>query len=103
MAIDTVLLCKDCVHSSISPFWKYGSYIFEFGPPKSHMYKCSKTLRPEHEIVDPVVGKEKVKAKMDYCETQRKHGECGPSGKHWTPKHKKDLFKMLTKEDNNAD
>jgi hypothetical protein len=100
MPIDPVLLCKDCIHSRISTWAKYSSYVFELKAPKSHWYKCAKTLAPAHEIVDPVTGHEKIKAKMTYCEIERKHGDCGPTAKSWTPKHKKDLFKALTKDYN---
>jgi hypothetical protein len=99
MAIDTVYLCKDCIHARINLF-AYCSYIFELRPPQSHWYKCAKTLKDEYDTIDPVTGPERIKAKMTYCESERKHGDCGPDAKYWTPKHKKDLFKMLTKENN---
>lgn len=98
MAIDSVLLCKDCVHSRISAFDKYGSYIFEFRAPRAHSYKCAKTFSPPKDIINPVTGPDKKKADMAYCATERNHGECGPTAKHWVPKHKKDLFKYLAKE-----
>ena len=99
MAIDPVYLCKDCIHSRITPF-AYLSYIFELAPPKSHWYKCTKTYKDEHKMIDPVTGPQHVKPELSYCEVERKHGDCGPTAKNWAPKHKKDLFKMLTKEYN---
>lgn len=93
-------LCKDCKHSRISTFAKVGSYIFEWSPPKSHWYKCAKSIEPEHDVVDPVTGPKTIKADMDYCQIQRKYGKCGTDAKYWAPKKKKDLFKMLTKEHN---
>jgi hypothetical protein len=72
----------------------------EWKGPESHWYKCAKSFSPAHEISHPVVGTQKVKAKMDYCEVYRNHGKCGPDAKYWAPKKKKDLFKMLTKEYN---
>lgn len=97
MAIDPVYLCKDCKFSTMS----VGNRIFTLNGlvgAKGFMYKCNKTYKPAHDIIDPVVGPEHVKANLTYCEVERKHGDCGPSAKNWTPKKKKDLFKMLTKE-----
>ena len=99
MAIDPVLLCKDCKFSTLG----LANNIMTLGGlvgAKAFMYKCTKTFVPEKELVDPVVGITKEESKMSYCETERKHGLCGPTAKHWVPKHKKDLFKMLTKEEN---
>jgi hypothetical protein len=99
MAIDTVLLCKDCKFSKMS----FGNTIFTLGGlvgTKGFMYKCSKTFKPAHDELDFVTGPERIGANMSYCEVERKHGDCGPTGKYWTPKYKKDLFKMLTKEYN---
>lgn len=98
MAIDTVYLCKDCKFSTMS----VGNRIFTLNGPvgaKGYMYKCTKTYTPAHDRIDPVVGSEHIKSSITYCQVERKHGDCGPTAKYWTPKHKKDLFKMLTKED----
>ncbi len=62
------------------------------------MYKCNKSVTPAREIIDPVTGPTKIKAETAYCSFERKHGNCGPIAKNWVPKHKKDLFKMITKE-----
>lgn len=97
MAIDPVLLCKDCKHCKMDMF----SWITSLGGrvnAQDYMFKCSKSIQPAKEIINPVYGAEKIKAKMTYCDYERKSGECGPTAKHWIPKHKKDLFKMLTKE-----
>lgn len=97
----TDFLCKDCIHSRVSKFAKIGSYLFEFGAPKSHWYKCSKSYKNTKVIEDPVVGSSEIKGSMDYCSVARLTGSvCGPNAKHWAPKKKKDLFKMLTKENN---
>ncbi len=61
-------------------------------------YKCTKFPVKEKIVENMVTGPQKVKAKLPYCEVVRRHGECGQGGKHWQPKHKKDLFKMLMKE-----
>lgn len=97
MAIDPVLLCKDCKFSSIGP----ANTVLTLGGlvgVKDFMYKCKKSITPARDIIDPVTGPTKIKAEISHCSFERKHGECGPTAKHWTPKHKKDLFKMLTKE-----
>ena len=93
-------LCKDCIHSRISSFGKYGSYILELSAPKGHWYKCSKSYKNSRIINDPVVGSSEIKGSMDYCSVARlAGGVCGPNAKQWAPKKKKDLFKMLTKEE----
>jgi hypothetical protein len=94
----TDYLCKDCIHSRIGLVGKYGSYLLEFSAPKGHWYKCAKTAELEKEIIDPVTGPTKIKANMRYCGSEREHGDCGMDAKFWSPKKKKDLFKMLTKE-----
>ena len=97
MAIDPVLLCKDCKFSKLSTI----NNIMTLGGmvgTKDFMYKCSKAVTPAREIIDPVTGPAKIKAEVSYCSIERKHGDCGPTAKFWIPKHKKDLFKLLTKE-----
>jgi hypothetical protein len=103
MSIDEVYLCKDCKFSKMSVV----NNIFTLGGrigDKSFMYKCSNAIKPAHEIIDPVFGLEKIKATMPYCTIERtndsKNIKCGPTGKYWAPKHKKDLFKALTKDYN---
>jgi hypothetical protein len=61
-------------------------------------FKCSKFPEAKTVVEDIVLGPIKVKAKLPHCSITRRHGQCGLDGKHWQPKHKKDLFKMLTKE-----
>lgn len=98
MPIDPVLLCKDCKFSTLGP----ANIIMTLGGlvgTKDYMYKCKNSYKPEQDIIDPVTGPTKVKPELSYCAVERKHGECGPTAKHWVPKHKKDLFKMLTKEE----
>jgi len=99
MPIDPVLLCKDCKFSKMN----VANRIFTLGGlvgTESFMYKCTKNVKPARDVIDPVIGPEHIKAEMNYCETERKHGDCGPTGKYWLPKHKKDLFKALTKDYN---
>jgi len=94
----TVYLCKNCIHSRMSLVNK----IFTFGGRVGDdeiFYKCNKFSQPAKEIVDVVIGVKKVPAKQEFCELARNNPDkCGPQAKHWSPKKKKDLFKMLTKE-----
>ena len=97
MPIDPVYLCKDCKYSKMDIL----SYVVSLGGRvgvKDWMYKCKKSEAPAKEVIDMVTGPKIIKPELLYCDVERKHGECGPTAKHWQPKHKKDLFKMITKE-----
>ena len=97
MPIDPVYICKDCKFSKMDVL----DTIFTLGGRmgvRGSMYNCAKTVKLAHSVLDPVTGPERVKPEMPYCSVERKYGDCGPNAKHWVPKHKKDLFKMLTKE-----
>jgi hypothetical protein len=107
MAIDEVYLCKDCKFSRMSWFNNITTLGGRIGA-KSFMYKCSNATKPGYEVIDPVSGLEKVKAAMPYCTVERttigyRNTKCGPTAKYWKPKNKKDLFKTLTKDYDNAD
>ena len=93
----TLYLCKDCKHSTMLLVDRIFTLNGLVGVIDSN-YKCSKFPQNETVVENMVTGPQKVKAKLPYCEVTRRHGECGLNGKHWQPKHKKDLFKMLTKE-----
>ena len=102
MAIE-VYLCKECKFSKMS----IANNIFTLGGrigAKSFMYKCSNATKQAHEVIDPVHGVEHVKAAMPFCTIERtsdyQNTRCGPTGKNWAPKHKKDLFKALIKDYN---
>jgi hypothetical protein len=100
MKEQTELLCKDCKHSfrTFSNWMAHGS--------KSYAYSCKLAFVPEHVEPDPVTGHKKIPAKYESCNIARmsrlsrdiKEEHCGPEGKHWQPKHKKDLFKLIKKE-----
>lgn len=97
MPIDTVYICKDCKFGKMD----ISDTIFTLGGNvgvTDSMFKCSKTVTSSKITVNPVIGRKKTKPEMSYCSSERKYGNCGPEAKHWIPKHKKDLFKMLTKE-----
>jgi hypothetical protein len=97
MPIDTVYICKDCMFGKMD----VSDTIFTLGGivgVTDIMFKCTKTAKSAQVITDPVIGHKKVKPEMSFCSVERKYGDCGPNAKNWIPKHKKDLFKMLTKE-----
>ena len=95
MPINADFACKDCKHS----FTSLGDKIFSLGFLQSHHYKCIKSFVPAHDEMDPVVGKKRVPKEYKSCAVSRINRDiCGPDAKNWSPKHKKDLFKMLTKE-----
>ena len=95
---DTEYLCKDCKHSYINPLAKIGSYVFDFRKPGPNWYSCLRSPDPARVEFNSVTGQHSIKKIVPFCELERKHGYCGPEGRQWAPKHKKDLFKMLTKE-----
>jgi hypothetical protein len=103
MPLDEVYLCKDCKFSKMEIFNTIVTLGGRIGA-KSYMYKCSNATKPAHEVIDPVHGLEKFKAAMPFCTIERandfQNTKCGPTAKHWAPKHKKDLFKAITKEYN---
>ena len=97
MEDDTVYLCKDCRFSKMNLV----DIIITLGGTvgvNSTMYRCSKAIKPAHYRNDIVTGPVKINAETPYCSVERAHGDCGKNAKNWSPKKKKDLFKMLTKE-----
>jgi hypothetical protein len=91
------LLCKDCKHSTMHLSDKIFTLGGRIGVVDSN-YKCTKFPKEATVVDNMVTGPQKVKGSLPYCEIARRHGGCGMHGKYWQPKHKKDLFKMLTKE-----
>lgn len=93
---DTEYLCKDCKHCFINLSHIIGSFP---GKPHPILYECRKSLTESYTEANLVIGKRRVPKEYESCMTERILGEkCGPEGRQWAPKHKKDLFKMLTKE-----
>ena len=90
------ILCKDCKHSfrllKEWPQWEGG-----------YAYRCKQAFRPAEIKVDPVVGPIPQASYYERCSVARmsrftkdvKEDHCGPEGKFWEPKHKKDLFKFI--------
>ena len=96
---DEILACKDCIHSRVSLSNRIFTLNGRVGDSEV-FYKCAKF--PVAAIIssDPVLGIKREKARLPFCSlTRREYGECGENGKYWQPKNKKDLFKMLTKEE----
>ena len=96
---ETQYLCKDCKHCVMDTFGWITTLGGRLGVA-DWMFKCSRIGQPAHVVVNPVIGYEKIKERLSYCSIARSIGDCGPTAKYWTPKHKKDLFKALTKERN---
>ena len=92
-----LLSCKDCKHSTMLMVDRIFTLNGLVGVYDTN-YKCSKFPEATKVIDDIVLGPIKVKATLPYCNIARRHGQCGLDGKYWQPKRKKDLFKMLTKE-----
>ena len=90
------VFCKSCNHSfrSIGEFPQWGT---------GHEYKCKLKYIPQSVTFDPVIGPTKQNAYYERCRVARasqftkdiKENHCGPEGKFWEPKHKKDLFKYI--------
>lgn len=94
--------CKDCVHSTrgLTLNERISSWFFD---PPGKFLKCRRTIEETVER-DYVNGKDEVEQKIRYCSTARKYeDECGPQGVYWVPKHKKDLFKLMTRIGNETD
>ena len=62
-------------------------------------YHCQKGKQEEPAKIDAITGrKTKTKITYKYCFLARLNNElCGPDAKYWAPKHKKDLFRAITK------
>jgi len=94
-----ILPCKDCRHSTMSIIDGILTFGGRVGVHDVN-YKCTKFPEAKTVIEDMVLGLREVKAKLPHCQSVRRYGECGLRGKHWAPKYKRDLFKMLTREYN---
>jgi hypothetical protein len=88
------MLCKDCSHSFI-PWYDYPSRWLSSGP---FWYKCKRSGKKIEVDFNPVTGGKTLPADYKSCHSERGYsGECGPSAKYWSPKHKHDLFKLITR------
>lgn len=88
------LLCKDCIHGYVK--WDDLPNYWFFG--NAHWMKCKKTGKMDEDSFNPVTGYRKKKPEYkDAWDERNRQGSCGPAAKHWSPKNKKDLFKLLTR------
>lgn len=86
------LLCKDCLHSFVPWF----DAATEFSIKET--MRCKKTGTLKFTNFSPVTGYESKELRYDRCYVERdRYGGCGPSARNWSPKHKKDLFKVFTR------
>jgi hypothetical protein len=97
MENNTYYFCKDCRFSKMNLVDIVITLGGTLGVDTS-MYRCSKAFKPAEHRTDLVIGPIKINAETPYCSVERAHGDCGKNAKNWSPKKKKDLFKMLTKE-----
>jgi hypothetical protein len=89
--------CLSCKHRKLHSFLDH----FASAERQRYIGYCEKVFMPAHEKFDPVIGNIKVEAKYETCGMARldklnKQTElCGPEGRWWEPKDKKDLFKFI--------
>ena len=78
------VFCKDCKHAKWRPW-----YLFS--------WRCHKQFIQQEVRIDPVTGPSKRGGHYSSCIDMRGEGDgkCGPDGKFWYPKHKRDLFKLI--------
>ena len=98
MANET-LACKDCIHSYVPWDSRIMYTIFSFGKIPRMEYRCVKFTTNKPPEPDPVTGPEKFTPEYERCYSLRGYNGACKGGIHWAPKHKKDLFKALTKKE----
>lgn len=93
----TPLPCSECKHFSYSLsewFWHPFSAV--------NRYRYAKCVRnaSDNQRVNLVSGTLVKPDNSLFCSSQRRYPtQCGPLGAQWVPKHKKGLFKLLSKKD----
>ena len=90
----TELVCRECRHS----FTPWFGWLVE----EQYRLHCRKALIPAHTKSNPVTGTTKVAAKYEEClvariGSTRSLDRCGEDGRHWQPKYKHGLFKLIAK------
>jgi len=93
--VDNVLLCKDCKHSFV-PYGHRLFFIFTKYVTDENVFMCKKS-KEGYRRWNPVTGFETIETPVQRCSNYRET-HCHREGRYWTPKHKKDLFKLLTKD-----
>ena len=92
------LLCKRCKHSFV-PLEQRVLSIFSLFQMSRFSYRCKKAFKEDESEFNPVTGPVKVDRHYETCASARMlSGVCGKEGKLWEPKHKKDLFLVLTEK-----
>jgi len=89
------VLCKDCIHG----FFRWQDYPMAWFDKSSYLY-CKKAYTEATEEHDPVVGIRYEpgryrSARFERLKIFQDETRCGPEGKFWSPKNKKDLFVLL--------
>jgi hypothetical protein len=91
--INNLVTCTSCKHFHLSLLER----IIRINP---ELAKCNRTKYTK-ENFNIVTGKWNSDIELEYCSVQRRPkpttGACGEEGKHWVPKNKKDLFKLITR------
>jgi len=99
MSETSKLICRDCKHSFVSINDRLFSLLAFSLKPNRYAYLCKKAYKTDGEEFHVVDGPIKVKRHYENCASTRlRSGICGPDGSLWEPKHKKDLFLMLTEK-----
>ena len=89
--------CRDCVHS----FVKWYEWPFPFGDGRNTFTRCRLAYVPAEQEFDPVRGMTKRRAYYKFASTERlarfgsADAKCGPEGRNWVPKDKKNFFVLL--------
>lgn len=89
------LLCKDCKHSFRATL---GAYLMG-----SYGYRCKLAHIAEQIKENRVTGPVREEAYYNRCEVERqsvglRDEHCGRDAVRWTPRHPKDIFKLMQKE-----
>jgi hypothetical protein len=86
------MLCKDCKHAFL-PWHDLPNWLFF---RNQYWYKCRRSGKTIEVEFNPVTGSKSLPADYKSCYQERGFlGDCGKEAKYWSPKHKKDLFKLL--------
>lgn len=96
---DTELNCIDCKNCKL-PFVDYIKDLLGIEEADLNSFRCQRKIN--RVINDRVRGKRVQKIRTNsLCSSERSYDStdyCGHTGRHWIPKRRKDLFKVLTKE-----
>lgn len=92
------LLCKDCKHFSIPWRLRIASWLGR-RELQIYDYNCKRKRFIIH--TDLILGAREQKFDLPLTCRESREGRgdtyCGESGKFWTPRRKRDLFKLLTR------